>query len=72
MLPGSHKLKQLGSRAWLYIATFCKNERPRLRTIEDPISKLHPEMLYRNVQFFVDEADWSKHGTDIETAIGEV
>jgi hypothetical protein len=70
-LPELDKLRQLGSRAWLYVATFCKNERPRLRTIEDPISKLHPEMLYRNVQFFVEESDWSKHGTEIGTAIGE-
>ena len=71
-LPELDKLRQLGSRAWLYVATFCKDERPRLRIIQDPVSKLHPEMLYRNVQFFVEESDWSNQGADVGLAIGEV
>lgn len=52
--PEVDKLRQLGERAWLYIVTFCKSERPKLRIIQDPISKLTPEMLYRQVQFVVD------------------
>jgi Domain of unknown function (DUF3883) len=65
-LPELDKLRQLSSRAWLYIATFCRDERPRLRIIQDPVLKLHPEMLYRNVQFFVEESDWSEQGADVE------
>ncbi|NIA11344.1 MAG: DUF3883 domain-containing protein, partial [Nitrospiraceae bacterium] len=40
--PEVDKLRQLGDRAWLYIVTFCKGERPRLRIIQDPLSKLNP------------------------------
>jgi hypothetical protein len=65
-LPELDKLRQLNSRAWLYVVTFCKDERPHLRIIQDPVSKLHPEMLYRNVQFFVQESDWTVHGSDAE------
>ncbi len=68
-LPELDKLRQLGPRAWLYITTFCKDERPRLRIIQDPVSRLHPEMLYRNVQFFVAESDWSKQGSNIEMEV---
>jgi hypothetical protein len=64
--PEVDKLKQLGDRAWLYIVTFCKEEHPRLHIVQDPISKLHPEMLYRQVQFFVQENDWFEHGQDVE------
>jgi len=56
--PELKKLEQLGARAWLYVVTSCKNERPRLRIIQDPIPKLHPKMLYRQVQFLVEEPDW--------------
>ncbi len=58
------KLGQLGPRAWLYVVTFCKGERPRLRIIQDPVPKLNPEMLYRQVQYLVEEADWSKQGEE--------
>ncbi len=60
--PEVDKLRQLGERAWLYIVTHCKGEQPRLRILQDPISKLNPEMLYRQVQFLVKEADWGKYG----------
>jgi superfamily II DNA or RNA helicase len=40
--------------------------RPRLRIIRDPMSHLHPAMLYRQVQYFVTEADWRQHGDDHE------
>lgn len=60
------KLRQLGSRAWLYVVTFCKSDKPRLRIIQDPIPKLNPEMLYRQVQFVVSESDWKSQGEDAE------
>ena len=63
--PELDKLRQLGPRAWLYIVTFCKDERPRLRIIQDPISKLNPEMLYRQVQFLVEEDDWAQQGEEV-------
>ena len=59
------KLRQLSDRAWLYIVTHCKGEKPLLRIIQDPISRLSPEMLYRQVQFFVDESDWISHGEQV-------
>ncbi|MGI6209672.1 MAG: helicase-related protein [Anaerolineae bacterium] len=54
------KLRQLGDRAYLYIVTFCRQERPRLHIIQDPMSRLTPEMLYRQVQYLVDERDWQQ------------
>jgi superfamily II DNA or RNA helicase len=63
--PEVDKLRQLGDRAFLYIVTFCKGEKPRLRIIPDPMANLHPAMLYRQVQFFVDEADWKQHGEEV-------
>jgi hypothetical protein len=63
--PELDKLGQLGERAWLYIVTFCKGERPRLRIMQDPMSKLSPEMLYRQVQYLVNETDWRTHGEEV-------
>jgi hypothetical protein len=60
--PEVDKLRQLGERAWLYIVTFCRGERPRLRIIQDPIVRLNPEVLYRQVQFVVEEGDWARQG----------
>jgi hypothetical protein len=65
--PELDKLRQLGDRAWLYVITSCKAEQPRLRMIQDPISKLNPEMLYRQVQFLVEEADWMAQGAEINS-----
>jgi superfamily II DNA or RNA helicase len=62
--PEVDKLQQLGERAYLYIVTHCKNEKPTLRIIWDPMSVLSPEMLYRQVQYLVDEKDWKKRGED--------
>jgi hypothetical protein len=59
------KLRQLGERAWLYVVTFCKGERPRLRIIQDPISRLKPEMLYRQIQYVVQEGDWAQQGEEV-------
>jgi hypothetical protein len=63
--PEVDKLRQLASRAFLYIVTFCKGDKPCLRVIQDPISKLSLEMLYRQVQFLVEEDDWSSQGTEV-------
>jgi superfamily II DNA or RNA helicase len=63
--PEMDKLRQLGERAWLYVVTFCKGKRPRLRVIQDPISKLNPEMLYRQIQFVVEEGDWAQQGEEV-------
>ncbi|MFN0244261.1 MAG: DUF3883 domain-containing protein [Planctomycetota bacterium] len=65
--PELNKLAQLGVRAWLYVVTACKSERPTLRIIQDPIPKLHPKMLYRQVQFLVEERDWKGQGADATT-----
>lgn len=62
--PEVDKLTQLGDRAFLYIVTCCKGETPTLRIIQDPMASLHPKMLYRQVQFMVDEADWKQYGDD--------
>jgi superfamily II DNA or RNA helicase len=64
--PEVDKLRQLGERAWLYVVTFCKGERPRLRLIQDPISRLKPEMLYRQIQYLVEEGDWAQQGEEVE------
>ncbi len=63
--PEVDKLRQLGDRAWLYIVTLCRAERPRLHLIQDPIPKLHPEMLYRQVQYLVQEADWYAQAVEV-------
>jgi hypothetical protein len=63
--PELDKLRQLAERAFLYVVTFCKGEKPRLRIIQNPISRLSPEMLYRQVQFLVEEDDWSSQGEEI-------
>ena len=65
--PERDKLQQLGERAWLYVVTYCKGKKPRLRIIQDPFSKLNPEMLYRQVQYFVEEKDWACKGWEVET-----
>jgi len=74
--PEVDKLRQLGERAWLYVVTFCKGDlpaappaaqagRPRLRIIQDPIPRLKPEMLYRQVQYVVEEGDWAQQGEEV-------
>jgi hypothetical protein len=39
---------------------------PRLRVIQDPMSQLTPKALYRQVQYLVDERDWSSKGEEPE------
>ena len=63
--PEVDKLRQLAARAFLYVVTFCKTDRPRLRIIQDPMAQLTPEALYRQVQFVVDEGDWRGKGEEI-------
>ncbi|MEW5863223.1 MAG: hypothetical protein AB1773_06455 [Pseudomonadota bacterium] len=43
---------------------------PRLQIIQDPISKLHLEVLYRQIQYVVEEGDWSQQGEEVATRIG--
>ena len=77
--PEVDKLRQLGERAWLYVVTFCKSRgagfqpagqdtgrMPVLRIIQDPISKLSPEVLYRQIQYLVEEKDWLSQGQAVE------
>ncbi len=64
--PELDRLRQLGERAWLYVITFCKGERPKLHVIQNPVSKLNPEMMYRQIQFFVTEDDWAQQGQQVE------
>ncbi len=68
--PEMDKLRQLGDRAWLYVVTCCKsakdtNEKPKLGIIQNPITRLTPEMLYRQVQFLVEEEDWLTCGEEV-------
>lgn len=63
--PELDRLCQLGNRAWLYVITFCKGNRPKLRIIKNPISKLSPEMLYRQIQYLVKEDDWGQQGEEV-------
>ena len=74
--PETDKLRQLGDRAFLYIVTFCKfakqsresgADRPRLRIIQNPISHLTLEPLYRQIQYFVKESIWTEHGEEVQT-----
>ena len=63
--PEMNKLRQLGDRAFLYIVTHCKGERPRLRIIQNPMAQLTPQMLYRQVQYLVSENDWQQRGEEV-------
>lgn len=69
--PEVDKLRQLGPRAWLYVVTECRGERPRLRIIQDPISTLNPEVLYRQIQYLVEEGDWASKGEEPVALGGE-
>jgi|GEM_PF-2289370 len=63
--PELDKLRQLGERAWLYIVTMCRSESPRLRIIQNPLSKLDPGELYKRIQYVVRKEQWSAHGEDV-------
>jgi hypothetical protein len=65
--PETDKLRQLGDRAFLYIVTSCKTYRPRLRIIQNPISSLTLEPLYRQIQYFVKQSIWTEHGEEVQT-----
>jgi hypothetical protein len=64
--PEVEKLRQLGDRAFLYIVTHCKDQRPRLCIIQNPMAKLAPEMLYRQVQYLVNENDWQQNAQTVD------
>ena len=42
------------------------NEDRRLHTLQDPISKLSPEVLCRHIQYLVEESNWSGHGKEVD------
>ena len=66
--PEVDKLRQLGERAWLYIVTSCRDEMPHLHIIQDPLSKLAPAALYRQIQYLVSQDDWSSHSQEAQFA----
>lgn len=68
ILTGSEvdKLRQLAERAWLYVVTECATPSPHLRTIQDPLAKLTPEMLYRQIQFVINEDAWRSASNEPE------
>ena len=63
--PEVDKLRQLGERAFLYVVTFCKSDKPRLRIIQDPIPQLERENLFRAVQYLVGEENWQAKGQEV-------
>ena len=67
--PEVDKLRQLGERAYLYIVTDCRGERPRLRVIRDPMIQLTPEALFRQVQYIVQLPDWASRGEEIRAEV---
>ncbi|GEM_PF-1711084 len=64
--PESDKLHQLGPKTWLRVVAFCKGERPRLRIFQHAFSKLNRDMQYRQVQFLVEESEWTPQGEEVE------
>jgi hypothetical protein len=64
--PEVDKLEQLGDRAFLYIVTNCKGEKPRLRIIQNPFPQLKHENLFRAIQYVVDKENWEAKGEDVE------
>ena len=67
--PEVDKLRQLGERAYLYIVTDCRGERPRLRVIRDPMIQLTPEALFRQVQYIVQLPEWASRGEEIRAEV---
>lgn len=64
--PELDRLRQLGPRGWLYVVTHCHGPSPSLRVIQDPAASLDPQMLYRQVQYLVNEEDWSHAGVEVD------
>ncbi len=63
--PEVDKLEQLGERAFLYIVTNCKGEKPRLRIIQNPFPQLKRENLFRAIQYVVDKENWQEKGQEV-------
>lgn len=38
---------------------------PRLHMIQNPMAHLSPEVLYRQVQYLVDQKDWQNEGEEV-------
>jgi hypothetical protein len=43
----------------------CPGWRRERQFIQDPISRLNPEMLYRQIQYLVEEDDWAQQGEEV-------
>ncbi len=63
--PERDTLHQLGDRAWLYVNTCSRDERPHVNIIQNPILKLENEMQYRQTPFRVEEGDWAQKGLEV-------
>jgi len=66
--PEVDKLRQLAERAWLYVVTQCKQGQPQLNVIQEPLSKLSPEMLFRQIQYFVTQEQWTSYAEIVRQA----
>lgn len=53
-----NRLAQLGSRAWLYIVTECRSNKPVLNIINNPARSLVFEKKTKGVQFFLPLEEW--------------
>lgn len=69
--PEVDKMRQLSERAFLYIVTQCKGEKPHLRIIQDPMAYLSTEMLYKQVQYLVEERNWNQFGVEMSVSKGD-
>lgn len=52
-----NRLAQLGTRAWLYIVTECK-ENPKLHIINNPANTMNFERKVKGIQFFLPLFEW--------------
>lgn len=54
-----NRLTQLGPRAWLYIVTDCKKEKPQLHSIQNP-ARISFTKLYKGVQYLAPLEAWAE------------
>ena len=50
-------------------AAHACSQRSQRSHLVDPISKLKPEMLYRQVQYLVEEGDWAQQGEEVSLTL---
>ncbi|GIV04315.1 MAG: hypothetical protein KatS3mg015_3145 [Fimbriimonadales bacterium] len=78
-----HALKRtlMEGASELHQSSFCNGDPPAeasaqagrllLRIIQDPIARLNPQVLYRQVQFVVEEGDWTRQGEEVSLVKGK-